>query len=1002
MKRTSVFRTVAASIVAILISISAHGGNDQWLGGNGFFHDTARWLGQTIPGIDDSVTFHAGGDSYIVSLDQNATTQDLFVSDNVTLSAYSKPFTYAIAGGGASANVLGGSLTLDALNLAVGDLLSVQSGSLCVRYGSRVSADDLNLDVGTVLVDGGGPDGSSMLTLRGSASLMGNLGFQNGSRGNSIAGNVTLMVTVAPSGMANSTLSVLNGSSLSVGSIDASTPIVSDFGTRIVVDGAFSSLLQTADSTLLLGTANANRTELDVSNSGSFTTGTGTTTVNATGLINVTSGTFTANGDIDVNTAGGTGSSAMSGININVAGAGAFFTQSGATSLTIGHASAGMATVAVSGGTFTTGTGDLTIHGTGLININQGGRFNSNGNVSVNSTGDSGFPSSIVLADVGSSFVQSGATTLTVGCPSAGAASKANCPPIGSGTVTIQSGTSFATGTGTTTICTTGLIDVQANGTLDAHGDVMVDGGTLNLHGVFNLAQGRSLTARNRATIDRAGSSFDIGQDTTVNILSGATLSSSHAVSFVVGHTSPGSLVVDGIGSNVGSGGLTVGVGGGIGNALIRNGATALLSDINVATDGFSGTVGTLSIESGAQVTFMGKLDIADGGGGTPSGTTPSGTVTVSGSNSTLTQTRSNGSVTVGQSMGSSATLNVNSGASFTALGPVTINATGTVNVNGGAFNANCTSNPGVFVDGGKLTVGGTLNLASGGWVQVRNGGLIDFGSGGFTFPAGGANLTILNAGYGGGQLKAGALSLPYGSPSSLSVEGPGSSVIGGSLFVATGGGSPSVSFFNNTTASFTSINIAYPEINPPPAMVVINGAQVSLAGPLDMADSGGGPLSASLGIDGQLTQSGSSPITIGQWGVGSATLTVGSYGIFTATGATTINPTGTLDARNGTFNAYGGVLVDGGNLQVSSNGFTLGAGKTLIAQNGGTVSGNGWFMVDRGTTVSILSGAHLMNLGDLGVGSVTNGSLVVDGLGSSVGFPDRICTFGRLRRRPG
>ena len=39
--------------------------------------------------------------------------------------------------------------------MAVGDLLNVQSGSLTVQYGSRVSANNLNLGMGTVLVDGG-------------------------------------------------------------------------------------------------------------------------------------------------------------------------------------------------------------------------------------------------------------------------------------------------------------------------------------------------------------------------------------------------------------------------------------------------------------------------------------------------------------------------------------------------------------------------------------------------------------------------------------------------------------------------------------------------------------------------------------------------------------------------------------------------------------------------------------------------------------------------------
>ena len=68
-----------------------------------------------------------------------------------------------------------------------------------------------------------------------------------------------------------------------------------------MIDGAGSSLTQTDASTLSVGNAVGGSATINIQNGGTFTPGTGTTTINATGIINVGvigDGTFNANGPV--------------------------------------------------------------------------------------------------------------------------------------------------------------------------------------------------------------------------------------------------------------------------------------------------------------------------------------------------------------------------------------------------------------------------------------------------------------------------------------------------------------------------------------------------------------------------------------------------------------------------------------------------------------------------------------------------------------------------------
>lgn len=93
------------------------------------------------------------------------------------------------------------------------------------------------------------------------------------------------------------------------------------------------------------------------------------------------------------------------------------------------------------------------------------------------------------------------------------------------------------------------------------------------------------------------------------------------------------------------------------------------------------------------------------------------------------------------------------------------------------------------------------------------------------------------------------------------------------------------------------------------------------------------------------------------------------SPGTTTVTGTTFVNFGGTLDANGavGSFNANGGVFLDGGTLNAVANRFQLGANQTLEIINGGEVNHEGGTSISNGQSYNVTgSSLHVIDFLDI------------------------------------
>ncbi len=135
---------------------------------------------------------------------------------------------------------------------------------------------------------------------------------------------------------------------------------------QVEVDGAGSTL--SADRSII---GSGDTGQLDLSNQATGTFPSGTTLIGATngvGTVRVESGADMTTADVEV--AAAPNSQGM----LTIAGAGSTFTQQGASTLTVGTNSSGLAAIVTisDDGAFTTGTGTTTIHENGLIDLDDG------------------------------------------------------------------------------------------------------------------------------------------------------------------------------------------------------------------------------------------------------------------------------------------------------------------------------------------------------------------------------------------------------------------------------------------------------------------------------------------------------------------------------------------------------------------------------------------------------------------------------------------------------
>ncbi len=317
-------------------------------------------------------------------------------------------------------------------------------------------------------------------------------------------------------------------------------------------------------------------------------------------------------------------------------------------------------------------------------------------------------------------------------------------------TVNVTNNGVFTTGAGATTLNRTATLNIDTRGVFNANGDVNVNGGDLNrIDGVFNLADGKKLTASNNGTVDFTGF-YIINGGSTFEINSGADFTVSHFLDVANNLSSTdgdGTLIVDGVGSTLTTNtSRNVALDWGRVNTAqvtVRNGASATIQSgaaLRLAKFGGSTSSASLTIDSGffrLPTTFSANtIEVASStGGGTAS-------ITVTGTGASLTQSGAS-TLTIGapaSTSGTSASLNQSGASALTTVvpgtGTVTVTnggrlttGTGTTTVNtNGTLNVEATWNNSLFnFNVGRLLLNGNLVIEDGG--ELAGNGGIDEGT---------------------------------------------------------------------------------------------------------------------------------------------------------------------------------------------------------------------------------------------------------------------------------
>ena len=302
------------------------------------------------------------------------------------------------------------------------------------------------------------------------------------------------------------------------------------------------------------------------------------------------------------------------------------------------------------------------------------------------------------------------------------------------------------TGTGLSTVAAGGAINITG-GTFNANGNLTLDGASAQLNravGAFNLAAGKTLTVQgggdatftgdytndtaSTIVVSGAGSTLqtvsgflEINGGSTLRVQGGGSVTSGRSLDIGVDASLvSNTLIVDGAGSSAGASASSYSDWGLSAPAVVTFSNNAAGSFFGIQLAAASGGSALVQVLSGADVVNNGFLRVAKT---TEVGATAS--LTLSGTGATWTQTGVFGT-TLGEASGSTATLNVRSGATFTSgTSGIIVNATGTLNLDGGTLIMN-----------GPLANGGAVNFTSGALSLVQD---FTVGAGGLL----GASVTL-------------------------------------------------------------------------------------------------------------------------------------------------------------------------------------------------------------------------------------------------------------------
>jgi fibronectin-binding autotransporter adhesin len=700
-------------------------------------------------------------------------------------------------------------------------------------------------------------------------------------------------------------LTILNGAMLSIGfgsNVVANDLSGSGLNGTVRVDGAGSLLTLGGSVNNLIGSTTDGALIFQNGSTGNSITGSlqiaGSSTPGITGSLTVSGGsTLALGGSLLVagqNFSGQTGSVTINGNNSALA------LSTGST--TVGSPANGTGSMSIgtttSGGTFSSGTGLLTINNTGTVTIGSG-----------TNTG---------TLHVGGDLMING-----------GVLQKSNA----------ASTLDFAAGK---------TITIQAGGRLTIAGAHPADSNR-----IYNIAGANSkleITGNNPLTI--AGGA-------QVHLAGGAKLSAGARIDVGTGGASSGTLTVAGDGSTVDGGSeLSVwGSAGGTANVELSDAASGTFSaGIDFANSAAAGTTSVVNILSGAELN-TGSLNLAAAGG-----TTTAATLNVNGVDSQVTQagaaTLTVGHASQGTAAINVGTTN-DGGGLTTGSGLFRINKTGTVTIGSGASGGTLEVLGNITVDGGVLqekSDASTFAWTTGKTMTIQNGGRVQFASAyvtaasaqhivsgaGSTFEiVGGLNIRgASQVGVtAGGALLAGQFNVGGGGTAgSLIIDGAATTATGGDGGSHWGsGGAASVTISNGASATLGgSLELAE---SAQALANVTSGAELTV-GDLSLATLGANA-SATLNVSGlgsTVTLSPSSELVVGHATTGSATLGLLDGGTLSvgSGGATTLHATGTINVAAGTAD-LGILSIVGGSIHVTGGKLTF----TSLSVNGGAINFN-------------------------------------------------------------
>jgi T5SS/PEP-CTERM-associated repeat protein len=711
--------------------------------------------------------------------------------------------------------------------------------------------------VGTWLTDGT----ARTYTTSGDAAITGGaltLGSSSAALTVYVGGNLGIKGAVGYLNVAgNNTLTCGNGLSLGFDGLAGHVNTVAD-SSNITLTGA---------SALSIGAASGSTGTLSLT-AGAFTSGTGLTTLNPTGVINISGGTFTENGDLSITggnltqTAGAFSWAASHNMTIQSAGT---------VNLTGLYATPASANITVTGAgsqlNDNTTSADLTINNGAQLTVTNGASVSSAGEFDVGRTGN------------GTAIFDGANTSLSAPSPSdfIGRA--------GSGSLTIRNNAVASLGGLIIGVVngSNSSLNIQAGATVSlgttqiassltsATGSINISGGTLTQPGVSGFSIGTSSTSN--GSINVSGGSFSTGTDVTSVYATGSI--------------------------NLSGGSFTA------------NGDLAFIGGTLTQTTGaFSWAPShNMTIQSGGKVN-LGTF------------TTPaSANITISGSGSQLNANGANFVVTSG------AQVNIAAGGTLTGPGSITVNATGSIDISGGSF----APNGDLSISGGDLTqTTGAFSLAPSHNLTIQSGGTVSL-NGPYTTPTN-ANITLTGPGSQLADTNSADLAIDNGTQlavsSGASVSSSGAFEIGATLtgtatfdgpntsLSVTGAtyigraGTGALTFSNNTGASLGQIYLGYnPASNG--SLNIQSGANITLAN-ATIGQSGG---SGSINITGGTLSVGNVSIAPVQ-GAGNLSISGGNLSL---SGNLTVGQNSTVSFSGGNPSVYD-LYMSGGTVNQSAN----------------------------------------------------------------------------------